>query len=236
MSIETKSVELRVEDGTTMQAYSACPSGPGRWPGLIVFQEAFGVNSHIRHVVERFAAEGYVAIAPELFHRTAPAGFTCAYDNFPSVIAHMNAVNGAALVQDVIATWNWLQKEPRVRHDAIACIGYCMGGRTAFVANTVKPIKAAISYYGGRTADYLSLTPKLHAPMLFFWGGLDTHIPAEQIAAIVASLRQAKKPFTNVVVSDADHGFFCDERGSYNKQAASEAWALTLAFLKNKVG
>jgi len=236
MSLETKSVELRVDDGTTMQAYVACPGGPGPWPGLMVFQEAFGVNAHIRHVVERFAAQGYVAIAPELFHRTAPAGFTCAYNDFPSVMPHMTAVNGAGLEHDIAATWNWLQKEPRVRHDAIACIGYCMGGRTAFFANTLKPFKAAISYYGGRTADYLDRTPKLHGPMLFYWGGLDTHIPTEQITSIEAALRSAKKPYTNVVISDADHGFFCDDRPSYNEQAANEAWAQTLAFLKNKLG
>ena len=106
----------------------------------------------------------------------------------------------------------------------------------AFLANSILPFKAAVSYYGGRIApELIPRAPSLAGPMLFFWGGLDKHIPAEQIAAITAGLRQGGKPFVNVEMSDADHGFFCDERASFNAPAAAESWALTLTFLREKL-
>jgi carboxymethylenebutenolidase len=100
MEIATLNVELAVADGSKMQAYVARPAGGKSHPGLLVFQEAFGVNAHIRDVTERFARAGYVAIAPELFHRSAPAGFEGAYDNFPGVMPHMQAITEAGLEAD----------------------------------------------------------------------------------------------------------------------------------------
>jgi carboxymethylenebutenolidase len=100
------------------------------------------------------------------------------------------------------------------------------------VANSALPFKAAISFYGGRIApDLLPRAPELHAPMLFFWGGLDTHIPPEQIRAVTDTLTQAKKTFVNVEISDAGHGFFCDAREAYKETAARQAWTLSLSFL-----
>jgi carboxymethylenebutenolidase len=202
----------------------------------MVFQEAFGVNHHIRALTDRFAREGYIAIAPEFFHRTAPPGFEGSYDDFVALAPHMKAMTPSGMEADIRACWDWLGRQPGIRPGAVACAGYCMGGRAAFLANSVLPFKAAVSYYGGRIApELLPRAPSLSGPMLFFWGGLDAHIPAEQIAAVTDSLRQAGKPYTNVVVSDANHGFFCDERASFNAQAAKEAWALTLAFLREKL-
>jgi carboxymethylenebutenolidase len=236
MSHQEQSVELKVADGTTMRAYAVIPEGPGPFPGLIVFQEAFGVNHHIRDVADRFAREGYAVIAPELFHRTAPPGFEGSYADFPGIAPHLQAVTPPGLEADTRAAWDWLQRQPAVKAGVMACIGYCLGGRAAFVANSVLPFRAAISYYGGRIApDLLGRAPDLRAPMLFFWGGLDKHILPDQVAAVAESLVKAGKPFTNVVVADADHAFFCDERGNYNAQAARESWALTLAFLREKV-
>jgi carboxymethylenebutenolidase len=112
-----------------------------------------------------------------------------------------------------------------------------MGGRASFLANSVLPFKAAISYYGGRIVpDLINRAPDLHGPMLFIWGGLDKHIPPDQTAAVVDGLRKAGKTFMNVEVSYADHGFFCNERSAYNAAASREAWALTLEFLKNNIG
>jgi carboxymethylenebutenolidase len=229
-------ITLSLPDGTTMQAYTALPAGRSPFPGVLVFQEAFGVNGHIRNIVDRLAAEGYVAIAPELFHRTAPAGFVAGYTDFASVTPHMQAVTEAGLEADARAAWDWLQRQPQVRREAVACVGFCLGGRVSFLANSILPLKAAVSYYGGRIApDLVKRAPDLHGPMLFFWGGLDKHIPSEQIAAVTGGLKQAGKPFVNVEISDADHGFLCDERASYNGPAAHEAWALTLSFLREKL-
>jgi carboxymethylenebutenolidase len=236
MAKQSQQIELQVADGTTMRAYASLPSGPGPFPGLIVFQEAFGVNRHIRDVADRFAAEGYVAIAPELFHRTAAPGLELSYGNFDLVRPHFQAVTEAGLEADTRAAWDWLRQQPQVRPEATACIGYCLGGRVSFLANSILPFQAAVSYYGGGIApNLIGRTPRLHGPMLFFWGGLDQHIPAEQVQAVVDSLRQAGRPHTHVVISYADHAFFCDDRPNYNEQAAHEAWALTLAFLREKL-
>src|SRR5580658_11314739 len=97
MEISGEYVQLSVNDGTTMRAWVARPKEKGENPGLLVFQEAFGVNAHIRDVAGRFAREGFVAIAPELFHRTAPPGFEGRYDDFPGVMPHMTALNDSSM-------------------------------------------------------------------------------------------------------------------------------------------
>ncbi len=220
-------IDLAVGDGTRMRAYVARPDGrPAR--GLLVFQEAFGVNAHIRDVTERFAAQGFLAIAPELFHRTAP-GFDCAYSEFAKAMPQLEAVTEQGLDADTKAAYAWLDREGVGGNTA--SIGYCLGGRVSFVANSGLPLKAGVSYYGGRIPTVLARAPKLAGPMLFFWGGRDHHIPDEQRQAVIKGVREAGRTFVDVVFSNADHGFFCDARPSYDAASAAQAWSLTLAFL-----
>lgn len=220
-----------------MNAYVARPADGKAHPGLLVFQEAFGVNAHIRDVTERFAKQGYVAIAPEMFHRTAGAGFEAAYSNFPAVAPHLQALTPDGIVADARAAYEWLQKNSRVLPNATACVGYCMGGRCSYLANSALSLKAAISFYGGGIAPaLLSRATNQNGPILFFWGGLDSHIPKDQIRAVVDAMTEAKKTFVNVEFSDADHGFFCDARPSYKETAAKQAWELVLKFLATYVG
>lgn len=225
-----------------MDAFIARPEGNDRHPGLLVFQEAFGVNSHIRDVTERFAREGYIAIAPELFHRTAP-GFEGNYDDIAPVMAHMKALTDEGLRADIEAAYNRLRDDSAARADSIASVGYCMGGRVSFLANASIPLRVAISYYGGgiapsklpdgaTTPGLLNRASDLRGPMLLFWGGLDKHIPPDQVRAVTDSLTEAGKNYVNVEFSQADHGFFCDQRGSYDPDAARQSWVLTLEFLK----
>lgn len=229
--LATQRVTLDVADGTTMNAYVARPAEEGKFPGMMVFQEAFGVNTHIRDVTERVAREGYVAIAPELFHRSAAPGFEASYTDFPSVMPHMQAITETGASKDIEATYDWLRTHPQVTGDRIGSIGFCMGGRMSYLADSVVKLRAAISFYGGRIApDLLPRAALLSAPILFFWGGLDQHIPSEQIRAVVDEVKKAKKPYVNVEISDADHGFFCDARASYNPVAATLAWTLSLEF------
>ena len=234
-TLHTEKVTLQVGDGTSMDAHVAIPAEGGRLPGLLVFQEAFGVNAHIRDVAERYAAQGYVAIAPELFHRTAP-GFDGKYTDFPSVMPHLQALTPDGLIADARAAFDWLQKNPRVLPNATASVGYCMGGRTSFLANSALPLKAAISYYGGGIAP--SLLPRAaqqHGPILFFWGVQDAHIPAEQIRAVTDAMKEAKKTYVNVEFSDADHGFFRDVTSAYREAPAKQSWDLALRFLASYV-
>ncbi|MGI4021851.1 MAG: dienelactone hydrolase family protein [Janthinobacterium lividum] len=230
-------VQLQVSDGTTMQAYTSIPTqGKSPFPGLILFQEAFGVNHHIRKLADRFADEGYLVIAPELFHRSGPAGLEIDYTNFPSAMPHMQAVTVDGLEADIHAAWNWLQNNSQVESGKIVATGYCMGGRVSFLANTLLPFKAVASYYGGGIApDLIKRATSINAPHLFFWAGKDQHIPKEQIETIKTELTNAGKNFINVEMSAADHGFFCDERTSFNADAATLAWGLTLEFFINKL-
>ncbi len=231
--IVREKVEIEVADGTRMGAYTTRPKGPSAQPGLMVFQEAFGVNSHIRDVADRFAAQGYCAIAPELFHRTAPQGFEGDYKDFDSVKPHYQAVTNEGAELDIRATYDWLSSQPSVRADRISCVGFCMGGRISFLANSVIPMRAAVSYYGGGIAPgLLDRASRLHSPALLIWGGRDKHITREHRNAVIDALETERKTYVNAVFWTAEHAFFCNERSAYNPDAASQSWALTLEFLR----
>jgi carboxymethylenebutenolidase len=110
-----------------------------------------------------------------------------------------------------------------------------MGGRTSFLANSAVPLKAAVSYYGGNMPSLLHRTQKLSAPMLLFWGELDSHIPADHRNQVTKAMREAKKDYVDVVFSNADHGFFCDARQSYQANAAKLSWDLVQSFLNARL-
>ena len=231
--IVKEKVDLSVADGTRMAAYVARPEQGGPHPGLLLFQEAFGVNHHIRDVSERFAAEGYVVVAPELFHRTAP-GFEGSYTDFPAVMPHYQAVTTKTAELDIRSAYEWLHSNTHVRPNEISSVGFCMGGRISFLANSVVPLHAAVSFYGGGIAlGLLDRAPNLQAPSLLIWGGLDKHITPEHRKAVTEALSARQKIYVNVEFSRADHGFFCDERASYEPRSARQAWALTLEFLRS---
>lgn len=239
--IETQTIPIAVSGGATMNAFVARPQGAENLPGLLVFQEAFGVNDHIRDVCSRFAARGFLALAPDLFHRTAP-GFQGRYDDIESAIAQVRALTDEGLEADVRAAHAALVALPGVDSARVSCIGFCMGGRVSFLADALLPLRAAISFYGGGIAPnpmgpgLLGRAGDLHAPILMFWGGLDSHIGPEQHRAVVDALRAAGKPYLNVEISDAGHGFFCDRRSSHNPAAARHALALVLEFLNTHAG
>ena len=236
--IQTQTVLLNVSDGTTMPAYVARPASGGGKAGLLVLQEAFGVNAHIRDLTERFARAGYTALAPALFHRTGP-DFEGSYTDFAAVMPHMQALSDAGQTADIQAAYDWLKSEAGGGASAVGSTGYCMGGRASFLADTLLPLQASVSFYGGGITgspmpmfpDLLAHAKDLHAPILLFWGGKDGHIGPEIVRAVEDALKAAEKPYTQVVFSEADHGFFCDARASYNPDAAAQAWPLTLAFL-----
>src|SRR5580704_8548989 len=170
-NLAIEKVSLVIADGTQMNAYVARPSDSVKHAGLLVLQEAYGVYAHIREVTERFAREGYVSIAPELYHRTAP-GFEGKYDDIQSAMPHMRAMTETGMIEDLRAAYDRLTGNSHVAPDMIASIGFCMGGRASFLACATLPLQASISFYGGNIAP--ALLPRiadLHAPILFFWGG-----------------------------------------------------------------
>lgn len=232
MSDRKNFVEIKVSDGAAMSAYVARPQGAGKHPGIMVFQEAFGVNPYIRDVADRFAKEGFNAIAPELFHRTGP-GFEGSYANFAGVQPHTSALTNEGLEADIRATHEWLSKDSLTDPAKIFSVGFCMGGRVSFFADTLVPLTGAVSFYGAGIAQgLLDRSRNLHGPVLLFWGGLDKHILPEHTRAVEDRLRAEGKEFGSVTFSYADHGFFCDQRAAYNEKASRQAWPMTLEFLK----
>jgi carboxymethylenebutenolidase len=236
MEIQSEFVTTKVSDGTSMRLYVARPAGAAAARGLLVMQEAFGVNAHIRDITERFAREGFLAVAPELFHRTG-SGFEGRYDDFSSAMPHLRELRDPAMEADFRAAYDWLRANGVAGGSPIAAVGFCMGGRAAVLAALTLPLECAVSFYGGGIAPnpmnpgLLNRIKDLKAPVLLFWGGRDQHITSDQMRAAVDALTAAGKNYVNVKFSEADHGFFCDARASYNPVAAAQAWPLTLAFL-----
>ncbi len=232
-SIRTEKRTLAVDDGTELGIHVARPAGTPRG-GLLVLQEIFGVNTHIRDVTERFAREGYLAVAPDLFHRGG-AWFESGYADLAPCLARANALTQPQIRADLRASHAYLAAD--LGADAkVAAVGFCMGGRQAFVANGTLPLACAISYYGAGLPGLADLAPSQSGPVLMFWGGLDKHIDAAQRRAAADLLIAAHKPYVDVTFGAADHGFHCDARASYHPVAARQAWALTRAFLADHLG
>lgn len=214
-------VTLTASDGHTFAAYRADPEGTARG-AIVVIQEIFGVNHHIRSVTDRFAALGYVAIAPALFDRTE-RGFECGYSPEDRQKAMTFVANPPfdKWLLDVFAA-----QEAVASVGKVGAVGFCLGGSLAYAA-ALKPrvFSAAVGYYGGKVASMADKTPS--APTMLHFGALDAHIPVSDADKI----RTAQPGVDVFVYADADHGFQCDERSSFNAEAAQIAWGRTLRFL-----
>ncbi|HJQ21021.1 MAG TPA: dienelactone hydrolase family protein [Gemmatimonadaceae bacterium] len=226
-------ITLHVSDAADMRAFVARPRARGNGAGLLLFQEALGVNAQLRRVAERWAGEGYVVAAPELFHRVAP-GYERSKLDMAELMPMIKTLTVDGMVADARAAFDWMTKEKGVDAKRIAALGFCMGGRAAYLANSELPLAAAVSYYGGSIApNLLDRAAKLHGPHLFFWGGIDQGIPPEQRRAVADAVRAAGKKFVDVEFSDANHGFFNEELPErHNASAAAQSWALATAFLR----
>ena len=218
-----KHFTLTASDQHQLGAYRADPSGPSKG-GVVVIQEIFGVNHHIRAVCDRLAAEGYTAVAPALFDRTQK-GFECGYtpDEIANARKFVAAPNWDAMLKDTQAAIDELKKE-----GPVAIIGFCMGGSIAFLAATrLNGLSCAIAYYGGQIAKFADEKPKV--PMQMHFGEKDQGIPMTDVEAIKGKRGGDSEIYT---YPDAPHGFHCDERQSYTKSAAEAAWPRALAFLQ----
>lgn len=229
-------VKLSVSDGTQMSAFLARPES-GVKAGLLVFQEAFGVNEHIKNITRRLAKEGYAAIAPELFHHTAPVGFEGDYGDFPALKPHFDGLTSDRLLADIRSAYDWLQTEVQLKPTKIGAIGFCMGGQAAFLANAELQLGVAVSFYGSRIlSQSIDRAKDQKAPLLLCWAGKDKSTPREKIQELQSALSAAGKDFINTEFSQAEHGFNCDDRPAYHPASADTAWAMTVAFLKRHLG
>lgn len=226
---------LEAPDGTSFEAFLARPEGLEKSPALLLFQEIFGVNDHIQGLCARFAAEGFTVLAPDLFHRTAPR-FTTPYDDYRPGREQASKMTLEGLEADCLALKAWIDADPATAGQPMAAVGYCMGGRIAFLAHTMLPLACAVTYYGGQIHTCLDRVPKLSGPHLFLWGGADEAIPADQRRTVEEALAAEKKSYLAAEFVGAGHGFNCDQRASYHAEAADLAWAMTLRFTKKHLG
>ena len=227
-SFMSEKITLKVSDGTEMLTYVARPQGAPK-AGVILNLEVFGITDHIKRTADRFAREGYLVIVPESFHRTTPAGFTAAYTDFEIIKPHMVALTTPGFEADLKSCFDWLKSQGVQK---IGSVGYCMGGRVSYIANSILPLDAAVSYYGRIAPDLLDRAKDQHGPILLFWGGADKGIPPVDAQAAVSAIRAEGKSFINVEFSQAEHGFNCDDRPSFNAEASEQAWGITLSFFK----
>jgi carboxymethylenebutenolidase len=231
----TRTLNLDTPDGS-MPVFEALPEGTARG-AVIVIQEAFGVNDHIEDVTRRFAAAGYHAVAPHLFHRTGAGAY--GYDDFSVVMPHMMALTDAGLLSDVEVTVAHLRAAGWSDRQ-IGIVGFCMGGRVTFLAAGHLALGAAVGFYGGgivtgRTDEMpslLPLIPSMRTPWLGLFGDADASVPVEDVERLRDELNAGADVDTAIVrYPGAEHGFHCDARPSYNETAAKDGWARTLEWL-----
>ncbi len=220
-----KLFELTAADGFVLSAYRADPAGSPRG-GLVVAQEIFGINSHIRSVCDRFAADGYLAIAPALFDRYQ-RGFDVGYT--PEDIAKGRELKAKAHIDaalsDVAAA-----RDAAAAAGKVGIVGYCWGGYVAWMAASRLPgFACAVPYYGGGMLEAVAEHPK--CPVVAHFGERDTGIPVDGVRKFAAA-----HPEIQVYIYAADHGFNCDQRGSYDAAAAKLARERTLSFLQQHIG
>ena len=216
-----------------MELYVATPDGPPT-TGVVVVQEAFGLNEHIQDVTRRFATAGHLAVAPAIFHRAG--GGTAPYDDFSQVLPLFEGLTDAGILVDVDAALAHLAGAgvPAAR---TGIVGYCFGGRATFLLALERALGAAVGYYGGgivtgRFPQFPTLVDRvaeLQTPWLGQFGDKDGSIPVEDVEVLRERLAaEAPVPTEVLRYADADHGFSCDVRPSFHPEAAAEAWTRTL--------
>ena len=245
MAIESERIEIALEGGGSMGGYLARPSDPGPHPAVLVFMEIFGVNDHIRDVTRRVAAEGYVALAPDYFHRTGP-GIQLAYDDdgMAEGMQHLMQLQADQMISDARDAIAWLRGRDDVVGDRIGAMGFCIGGHMTYLTACETDIAAAASYYGGGIAapegpggaePTVGRTEKIQGRIHCYFGGQDEMIPMEQVDAIRQALSDAGTDHHVWVYDAADHGFHCDQRATYHEASAKDAWAHTLELFEAKL-
>ncbi len=234
MTIETERVRIQVAgEAQTMMGYLARPISPGPHPAVIVLQEIFGVNAHIRDVTERVAKEGYVAIAPDYHHRAAPEQeLDYTPEGMQKGMKVIPLLTQEGVHADLQATISFLQARKDVRGDRLGCIGFCIGGHVAYLAAEKFPLRATASFYGGGIATFtpgggrptVEKTAEIKGKIVCLFGRDDKQISPDQVETIRRALTEHHVRHEVVVYDGADHGFFCDRRASYHPASAADAW------------
>lgn len=220
------SVQLRSADGFEFSAYQSLPDGQPK-AGIVVIQEVFGVNSHIREVADGYAGQGYAVVAPQIFDRAEP-NVELGYDESDmgrGIELAFQKLEMPNTLADIQAAVNHASQ-----YGKVGVVGYCFGGLLTWLsACGVDGVAAASSYYGGGVAGVAEQTPG--CPVIMHFGELDAHIPMTDVDKV-----KAAQPDVPVYVYNADHGFNCDHRASYDAASAALARERTLEFFSQNLG
>ena len=220
-----------------MEAYLAQPEGSDSHPAVVVIQEIWGVNSHIQFLTDRFPAQGYVGLAPAMFHREGRMTMGL-HEEMDLALARMGNCTDAGIVADVQAAVNYLKAQPFVQSDRIGIVGFCFGGRVSYLAAcNVSDLKATVVYYGGRImgalgdgASPFEQTSKITSPVLGLFGEEDQNPSPEDVAKIDAELTRLGKDHEFHTYPGCGHGFNCNARSSYRPESARDAWGKAMAW------
>jgi carboxymethylenebutenolidase len=216
-----ETVQLHAKDGHALDAYAVQPGAPAT-AGLVIVQEIFGVNAHIREVAERYAEDGFVTIAPAIFDRIEPGVELGNEDeDRQRAMALLAKFDMEKAMDDIAAAVEWL----RGLDVKVGVVGYCLGGTLAWLSAARLPIDAAVGYYGGRITQYLGERPKV--PVMLHFGEQDQHIPQSEIDAIAKTY-----PGVPIYTYPAGHGFNREGSAGYSASCATRARARTLEFLR----
>ena len=230
-------VTLDTADGA-MEAFQVLPQGESL-PGVVIAMEAFGVNTHIKDVCRRFAREGYAVLAPDFYHRTGRM-LTYAYDD-PKRREPFSALTNNGIESDLNAALAHLGGLSEVDAGRVGAVGFCVGGFMAFLAACRTDVATAVCFYGGgivnpreglKLEPLLSESDRMKVPVLCLFGEKDASIPMSDVEAIRKRLEMQPREHEIVVYPGAEHGFFCDERGSFKPDAAADAWRRTVKWLE----
>jgi carboxymethylenebutenolidase len=221
----SESVTLKAADGHDFSAYVARPEGEPI-AGLVVVQEIFGVNAHIRSVADGYAKDGFLAIAPAIFDRYE-RGVELGYEgaDMQKAVSFIPKLNVDDSTADIAAAVEFAAAETGKK---VGVIGYCWGGTLAWIAACRLPISVAVGYYGGQISRFVGETPAV--PVMLHFGKQDAHIPAEDVEKV-----QSAHPQVEIYWYDAGHGFSCDARASYSAEAAKVARERSLNFLRKNL-
>jgi carboxymethylenebutenolidase len=233
METNSQWLEIDTTDGK-FGAYLSLPRG-GKGPAIVLLQEIFGVNQHIRNVADQYAADGYVVLAPDLFWRHG-ARIELGYDDagWKRAVELMQATDFASAQQDIAATIKVLRGLDAVGDAKLAALGYCFGGRLAYHTAANGLVDAAVAYYGGGIQNSLDRAAQIKVPVLMHFGAADDHIPLEAVKSIAEAFESNEQVEIHVY-DNGQHGFNCNHRASYNQRASAQAHGNSLVFLSEQL-
>jgi carboxymethylenebutenolidase len=230
LEIESQTIAYPSEENVMVSGYLSTPKGEGRFPAVIVIHENRGLNDHTRDVARRFAAEGFVALAPDAPSRK---GGTAAMPSPDKAREAITSLPPEAAITDLKAGLAYLNAHAKVNKGQLGSVGFCWGGARSFTLATESDLlDAAVVFYGSAPAP--EKLPQTRCPVLGLYGETDARITS-QVPAVAAAMKAANKPYEYKIYAGAGHAFFNDTGANYNAAAAKDAWARTLMFFRENL-